>query len=678
MQVPQTSQSKKDQQHPEALNNDSAAALKRRPVSFRAVVLGLLFSSFMCAITPYNDFKIGATYLAGTQFPIGALFVLFVLSGIVNVLIRRIRRSMAFTCGELLTVWSMMLVASGLPSSGLMRYFIPLIAAPAYFSDSTNKYEANVWGHMPDWLKLKDTEAAKAFFTGYPRGMEHIPWAAWAQPLFYWGLLAALFLLASFSVASLLRKQWVENEKFVFPLVTLPLLLAEEPQENTHLVNRIFRTPIFWGAFAIVTCLHTMNGMHQLYPSIPLMTTSLNINEYLTVPPYNQIGWFPFVVYPLVIGISYLLSTEVCFSIWFFFLFYKFQLLLFAIYDLKAPGNYIGYGQTQFHALEAFGGMLSLFCWMMWAMRDHLKNVWLKALGGPRAAVIDDSNEMISYRATIIGIILSYGGIAAWMYAANVSAGLILLSLLMMTLAFVLVGWMVCQAGMIMMQMPLGSVDVLATTMGTAGVPIPSLFIVARAEASFFYDSRELMVPSLLNAARAGETGRVASRSLLKALILSVIVGVIISGVATLWLPYYNGGANILRDTWGYKFLPVKILGYLSGISATPQQGTFGNFGHITGGFVGVLALLLLRLRTGFGLHPIGFLAASTYPVHMLWGSIFVGWFFKIIIQRYGGMKGYRAMLPFFLGLVLGDTINAMIWIIIGYLTGTGYGIMPG
>jgi hypothetical protein len=186
--------------------------------------------ALLCAVTPYNDYKVGATYLAGHQFPVGALFVLFLLAALANPLLRAVRPRWAFARGEMLTVWTLVLVASGLPSSGMMRFLLPHIAAPQNFSNGVNNWEARVWGGLPSWLKLSDEAAAKAYYSGYPRGAERVPWEAWVTPLVGWGTFALLFLLASFCVANLLRRQWIENEKFAFPLVQLPLLLAEDPE----------------------------------------------------------------------------------------------------------------------------------------------------------------------------------------------------------------------------------------------------------------------------------------------------------------------------------------------------------------------------------------------------------------------------------------------------------------
>lgn len=646
------------------------------PVSARAVLIGLLFAAFFCAFTPYNDFKIAATFLSGTYFPLSALFVLFCFAGGINALLHRFRPAAAFTPGELLTLWTLILVASGLPSSGMMRLLIPHIVAPHYYSNPGNQWEYKVWGSLPDWLKITDKAAADAFFRGYPRGQERIPWEAWTGPLFAWGLLALLFLSASFCVASLFRRQWVEHEKFAFPLVVLPVLLAEEPREG-HRVNDLLRSRLLWLAVGLTTALHTTKGVHLLYPSVPDIPTTVNLMEYLTAPPWNRLAPLTVWLYPLVVGLSYLLSAEVAFSLWFFYAFYKGQLLLSALYNWDTPGSLLAPGQTLFHGLQVFGGALALVLWTLWTARRHLRDAWEKAWGGPGAARIDDTREMLSYRAALGGLALSCGGIGLWLYLATVPPPLIALSLLIALLALVLVAWMVCQAGMLFTAIPFGTVDVLGGTMGTARFDIPALYMAGRFEAIFLYPSREMLMPSLLNGAKAGEAGRLRARGLMGAMALSVGIGMLVSAVASLWLPYYNGGGNSLPDNFMYRGSPQRPLQFLGNAASVPFAGSWTGGLHIVGGFIGVLGLLLLRGQTGFGLHPIGFLAASVYAMQMLWFSLLLGWALKWLILRYGGGRGYTALLPFFLGLIVGDVLNGVVWIALGYLTGIGYRILP-
>ncbi len=46
---------------------------------------------------------------------------------------------------------------------------------------------------------------------------------------------------------------------------------------------------------------------------------------------------------------------------------------------------------------------------------------------------------------------------------------------------------------------------------------------------------------------------------------------------------------------------------------------------------------------------------AGSFGLFRLWLPVFVSWFAKVLILRYGGLRAYRRALPFFLGLVLGE-----------------------
>jgi len=494
--------------------------------------------------------------------------------------------------------------------------------------------------------------------------------------LFFWGILAAFFLTATFCFANLLRRQWIENEKFSFPLVTLPLMMAEEPEQG-RIVNELFRNRLFWGGVLLTTVYHSFRGLHLWYPSIPDIPNVIQLGSYLTTLPWSNVGWFPAYFYPLVVGIAYLLPAEVCFSLWFFYLFYKWELVFAGMYNFDVRGALAAYGANQFHSLQSFGGSVGLFCWICWTARRHLRDVWLKALHGARAPHIDDSREMFSYRATVLGIAVSYTGMAVWLHAAGATVILCLLALLMLTLTLTVVSWLVSQAGMLFSQQEFGSVDVLAPTVGTAPFSASALYVTTQFETVFLYDCREMLAPSLLMGAKTVEATASEARPLFRAMVASVAIGVVVAAVVSVMLPYYNHGGDAL-NSWTYRDGPTRSLSFLAGVAGTPYKASWTNWLHILAGFVGVVALLGTRAQFGVGLHPIGFLVAGTYPMAALWTSILLGWVFKTVIQRYGGIHGYRAVLPLFLGLILGDVVNAVLWIVLGTITQTGYGIMPG
>ena len=90
-----------------------------------------------------------------------------------------------------------------------------------------------------------------------------------------------------------------------------------------------------------------------------------------------------------------------------------------------------------------------------------------------------------------------------------------------------------------------------------------------------------------------------------------------------------------------------------------------------------MLALLALRYQfIWWPLHPIGFITPGQFPMNNVWFSIFLGWLLKAVIVRQGGLKGYRAARPVFLGVVLGEACGAGVWAVIGLFTGQGYNVL--
>jgi hypothetical protein len=45
---------------------------------------------------------------------------------------------------------------------------------------------------------------------------------------------------------------------------------------------------------------------------------------------------------------------------------------------------------------------------------------------------------------------------------------------------------------------------------------------------------------------------------------------------------------------------------------------------------------------------------------------------FKLLVIRYTGLRGYVQFRPLFMGIILGDILGAVLWIIVGWLTGVG------
>jgi hypothetical protein len=59
-----------------------------------------------------------------------------------------------------------------------------------------------------------------------------------------------------------------------------------------------------------------------------------------------------------------------------------------------------------------------------------------------------------------------------------------------------------------------------------------------------------------------------------------------------------------------------------------------------------------------------------TNTMEYMWCPFLIAWALKTITLRYAGIGGYRKLLPFFLGLILGDYVIPTLWGIFGMASG--------
>jgi hypothetical protein len=53
---------------------------------------------------------------------------------------------------------------------------------------------------------------------------------------------------------------------------------------------------------------------------------------------------------------------------------------------------------------------------------------------------------------------------------------------------------------------------------------------------------------------------------------------------------------------------------------------------------------------------------AGTPTAYVFWSNYLTAWVLKVCLLRYGGMRLYRAVVPFFIGLILGDIATQTTW----------------
>ena len=620
-----------------------------------------------CLATPYNDFHVGGTYLAGNHLPIAVVFVMLVFIFCVNTLLKRLKPGTELQGSELLIIWGMMLVASGIPSSGLMRYLVPLAVSPFYFATPENEWITLFHQHLPDWMVVKDPKAVFYFYEQLPDG-DRIPWQAWVKPIVGWSAFVLIFYFVTICWTVILRKQWVEHERFTFPLVQLPVEMFQPPSGGT-LVNRFFKSRLMWVGFAIPVILHGLKGLHLYFPSIPNPPLYFPIAQFFTEKPFSALNWWPSVnlfIYPSVIAIVYLLTLEISFSFWFFFLFGKLETVL-----IYATGSKVN--QWNFHQNQQMGALLVFIGFILFIGKRHFGRVFATIFGRHAG---NDTNEPLPYVWAVWGLI---GGILLLTLICSL-AGMrvwVALFILGIFLAITTVGtWMVTNGGLMFILYSFLPGEYLITLFGSGRVNAPSWTLVAY-ERVLMFDMREILMPSVMNNFKLAEPLRLKQRPFLIAMGIAIILAMGVSYYSSIDLAYKHGAVNLQH--WTYMISTTSPFNRLTSILQNPTGIELERLGSFIFGGATMFGMLWMRHHyLWWKLHPIGSLMITSYATYCFWGSFFIGWFLKYTTLKFGGVAYYRKLRPLILGVVLGECFIGGIWIIVGLITGIGYRLLPG
>ena len=645
---------------------------KRGPVtgtSWRAISIGLICAAGECLIAPYNDYVIRSVFLAGGHFPVGPFFVLTILVLIGNRLLTAVSPKLAFSAAELVTIWCIMAAASGIPSTGMMRYALGPMVAYQYFATAENDWAALFHQHIPHWRVVHDNSAITSFYEGISSA-ESIPWAAWWVPLSAWTLYVFVLYLVVTCLSVLLHRQWAEIERCSFPLIVLPVEMASQPLGSK---NSLFSHQTLWIGFSLPLLLHTLNGLHQFFPLIPDFPLRFRPDPYLIERPWSALRPLQLNLYLSMVGFSYLLPLEISFSLWFFFLFFKIQSLIGSMLGFQiSQGPGVQHNAYSFSASQEIGASLTFVIYTLVQARPYLKNIFSNILTSNR-----DSNEpepdggLMSPPLATTGLI---GGLLLLVWGnqlMGMSLGLAFLFVVVLLGMYMSLTWQVINGGIPFVNPSYSSHYILLTTLGSARINPASMTSLFMHPPSLTRDLREIMMPYIANGLKAADVVRVSRRNLLIGMAAAKGIGTLVSYYSVLkisytyWAPYAGG-------TGDTRWLTSVLVGGESGTDWT-------NTGFMMVGSLSMMRLIWLRqIFLWWPLHPIGYTMLSSWASHKLWSSIFLGWMIKHLLVRYGGLNTYRRARPILLGLVLGEMTSAGIWAIVGMVTGvsTSYRIL--
>jgi hypothetical protein len=587
-------------------------------------------------------------------------------------LLRKLERTKPLSGREMIAIYAMMMTGTLCTGYAVVQFLVPTLVSARYFKTPGNRWQELFFQYLPSWFGVNDWRAIRTFWEG---GVDRAPWHLWIRPFGSWLIFSLAAMWVMFCLASLVQRQWIDRERLTFPLVYLPLEMTDREPGQT--VGPLFRNPLLWIGFALPVVLHAFNGLNSYYPAVPTLNfRHINVTQNLQYPPWNAIGGLDVTFYPLLVGFTYLLTLDLSFSVWFFFLLRKIEPILgrsMGWSDMLSPSGKI-FPFTDQQATGAFAAVVAISFWTgRRTFLGILKNAW-------RPEKPRDPEEALSDRAMIGGVLGGIVFLCGWSWLAGLG---IVPALAFFALFFV---WAIAisriraEAGLGGLTGPMTPQETMVLLSGSQAYSPSSLTVLAYYR-WFTTDLRALasIMPAQLEDLRMVRAVGLSAASLGVAVMFASAVASAFAFWIYLPIIYRFGGVNMN----GQRFLDVPVFPFreLSSYLTNPKPGDWVATCAVAVGFLFALLLSALRLRFAWWpFHPIGYAVGfSRRTIEWMWFSVFLGWLCKLLILRAGGLKNYRRCMPIFLGFILGEFTMGVLFGIVGTVntSAAGYQLYP-
>jgi hypothetical protein len=623
------------------------------PITRRSVVIGSLLVPLSSYWVTNSEMAMGVTEITSTSLLMGAVFLLFGLV-LVNLMLERFAPRQAFTGSEMLTVYVMLTLAMSINGIGMFGFLTTALTNPFFFATAENN-----WGefvrHIPTWFAPQNPTAVARFYRGNSTLYtgEHL--AAWSVPVLTWSLFTFILLGTTFCLNAILRKRWSEQEQLTYPITTLPVEMSLRQRRFTD----YFRNRWLWFGFAVPCVVQSWNSVQFYVPSLPYIPVKpFDVGYLFRERPWNAVGWLPVGFHPTVIGLTFFIPLDVAFSCWFFYLFRKFEEVFAVAFGVRGLG-------FRFPAIaeQGTGAWIGLFLIVVWLGRSHFKAVW-RNVGTRRS--LDDSREPLSYRAATVGF--AGGTVCLWLFsmAAGIRWWVAVLFFGLYGVYMVALTRIRCEGGVVWHFGPWRNpAELLISLVGSKSISPRSLTGLAYLQ-WFNLDYRCAPMPHQLEGFEIADKAQLPLRRFGYVMLWASALGIVASFWCVLSLYYAKGAGTPEVNPWRINMGMIPYWWLRRWLDA-PTVADLPALGSVGLGTLTVLFLSLMRLWfVWWPFHPIGYAVGFTFIMDLVWMPMFVSWALKTLTLSVGGIRTYRAAMPFFVGLLLGDYVIACLWSLAG------------
>jgi hypothetical protein len=649
----------------------------------RALFLGLFLGGLLCAVTPFNNAYRQATLLGGGHFPLAPFFILFWLTIIAALARRLFPGRVLFSGKELLFVWVLTVISSGIAYTGLARTFFINLTAPYQFATEGNHFEEVLQPLLPRAWYPQDPRAVSDLYEGLSAGRHmgwvqlffNVPWAAWAAPLLLWAAFVILCYAVMLCIVHVFSGQWITGERMNFPLLYVPLELEQSLEQGKvlrFLLNRFFIAGALLPVF-----LHAVNGLAFYFPSFPKIPTQILAGPYFPASGlFSGFSKLSLYFYPAFIGFAFLASRQISFSFFFFFLAGGLLSGLLGVLGYEMPASALGaaFGPTISRPEEAqmIGAYGVFFVFILWLSREHLAEVVRHAFSLKKGRGLESS---FPTRLAFFGMVAGTIAIVFFCHFFGMPWACACLFVFACFMVLLVASRVICQGGVAYFTLTAAPTDGMLAAFGSKFFTNAGLLVAAVVQKMLFLDLRESLMPSLLHGEKALSGAR-NRRMVFWGIALSIVAAVAVSMAATLALCYRYGMRGLHVD-WAVQTTSAMYDNVRTLIESPQEPGRFVKIFAAAGAFVMMVLALCYHRFYWWPIHPIGYLMTYSSAMRILWFSFFLGWLANTLCMRYGGAGLFNRLRKFFMGLIAGEFLMGGIWAVIGLFAGSSYQVLP-
>ena len=630
---------------------------------FRAFLIGATLCATIGTSAIYANTIIRGSFVAWCfSNPIALFFFFYLVLG--NILVGLAARRLSLRREELVLIFAMMFVSASLPTFGLVEHLLPMITGVYYYATPENGWVDLIQPLVPGWIAPSEESLILGFYEGLPQG-ESIPWGGWMESLSAWLLFLLSLHLVSICLMVILRKQWIQGERLLYPMMQAPIeLVASGPESGPmSAIPPLLRRSLFWIGFALPVVIGSINGLSHYSPYF----RGIGLSTGFTILGVSV----PMQVSFSLLGFSYFISQPLGLGIWVFYLLTILERGAFNTLGIASTEKlgWFSNPQAPYLTHQALGAMLMFALFTLWKARNHLRQVVRKAFTGDPD--IDDSSEIISYRGAVFGIVGGLTVMMVWLNAAGIPLWVVPLFLAVAFLLFIALSRIVVEAGVALVRAPLIAPDFIMASMGVSRLGGSGLTALAYCY-PWTADIVTFPMASCANNLKLIEetVAGPQRRPFFWAMMGGILVTLLSSFWIVIYLSYSYGGIN-LHDWWwrASSAFPLTYLAQMLNSQATTDFWGW-MFTFFGAGMMWILMICQLRF-VSWPLHPLGLAMGGTvFTSGVMWFNVFLAWLIKGWVLKYGGSAAYKSLRSFFLGMILGAFVVSGTWLVIDHFTG--------